>query len=72
MVIIVGIFFFRYKEIEKATNQLTHYRMPFRDQTQELVLSASRKSAAIRGYLATGNPKFKQDISEAGRTRLLL
>lgn len=65
MVIAVGAFYFQYRDIEKTTRDLTHYRMPYRDKTQELVLNASRQAAAVRGYLATGNPKFRQDIVTA-------
>ena len=65
MLMIVGTFYFQYQAIEKATDSLTHYRMPLGDKTKELALGSSREAAAIRGYLATGNPKFKQDLDQA-------
>lgn len=65
MLIIVGTFYFQYQVIEKATHSLTHYRMPLASKTEDLALESSRESAAIRGYLATGNPKFKQELEQA-------
>ncbi len=65
MLVIVGAFYVQYQVIEKATHDLTHYRMPLRDMTQKFALESSREAAAIRGYLATGNPKFKLDLDKA-------
>jgi methyl-accepting chemotaxis protein len=65
MLVIVGVFYFQYQVIEKATHDLTLYRMPLGAKTQKLALEASREAAAIRGYIATGNPKFKQDVDQA-------
>lgn len=65
MLVIVGVFYFQYQVIEKATHSLTHYRMPLGDKTKELALETAREAAAVRGFLATGNPKFKQDLEQA-------
>lgn len=65
MMVIVGTFYFQYQVIEKATNDLIHYRMPLGDMTDQLALETARQAAAVRGYLATGNPKFKQDLDQA-------
>lgn len=65
MLVIVGAFYVQYQVIEKATHDLTHYRMPLGDMTQKFALESSREAAAIRGYLATGNPKFKLDLDKA-------
>ncbi|KYZ78014.1 hypothetical protein AXX12_00265 [Anaerosporomusa subterranea] len=65
MLVIVGAFYFQYQAIEKATNTLTNYRMPLGDNTKLLALETAREAAAVRGYLATGNPRFKQDLGEA-------
>ena len=65
MLVVVGVFYFQYQVIEKATQDLTQYRMPLGDMTQKLALETARIAAANRGYLATGNPKFKQDLEQA-------
>lgn len=65
MLVIVGAFYVQYQVIEKISQELTHYRMPLGDMTQKLALEASREAAAIRGYLATDNPKFKRDLDQA-------
>ncbi len=65
MLVIVGAFYVQYQVIEKATQDLTQYRMPLGDMTQKFALESSRDAAAIRGYLATGNPKFKLDLDKA-------
>jgi len=65
MLIIVGTFYFQYQVIAKDTYELTHFRMPLVDMTQKLALEVSREAAANRGYLATGNPKFKRDLEQA-------
>ena len=67
MLVITGVFYVQYQVIEKATYDLTHYRMPLGEMTQKLALESSREAAAIRGYLATGNPKFKQDLDQANK-----
>lgn len=67
MLTIVGTFYFQYQVIETATHSLTLYRMPLGDKTKELALESSREAAAIRGYLATGNPKFKQDLAQSSK-----
>jgi len=65
MLVIVGAFYYQYQTIEQSTHDLTHVRIPLRDNTQQLALAAVREAAAIRGYLATGNPKFKDDLEQA-------
>lgn len=67
MLVIVGTFYFQYQVIETATSSLTHYRMPLGDKTQELALESAREAAAIRGYLAVGSPKFKEDLAQASK-----
>lgn len=63
--VIVGVFYYQFQAIEKLNNDITHYRIPMQTQAQDLALGAAREAAAIRGYLATGNPKFKQDLDKA-------
>jgi methyl-accepting chemotaxis protein len=65
MLIIVAAFYLQYQVIEQATHSMTHYRMPLADKTKELALETAREAAGVRGYLATGNPKFKQDLAQA-------
>ena len=65
MLVIVGAFYYQYQVIEKLNHDITHYRLPLKDKTQDLALGAAREAAAIRGYLATGNPQFKQDLEKA-------
>ena len=49
MLVVVGVFYFQYQVIEKATQDLTQYRMPLRDMTQKLALETARIAAANRG-----------------------
>lgn len=65
MLVIVGTFYFQFQVVEKVTDNLVHYRMPLGDMTDKLALETARQAAAIRGYLATGNAKFKQDLEQA-------
>lgn len=65
MLVIVGTFYFQYRVIEQATDSLTHYRIPLGDKTKELALETAREAAAVRGYLATGNLRFKQELERA-------
>lgn len=65
MLVIVGAFYYQYQVIEKLNHDITHYRLPLKDKAQDLALGAAREAAAIRGYLATGNPQFKQDLEKA-------
>jgi len=67
MLVIVGTFYYQYAEIEKISHDVMDYRIPLRDKAQTLVLGASREAAAARGYLATGNSKFKIDLEKAKR-----
>ena len=67
MLIIVGAFYFQYQVIDKTTQDLIHYRMPVGDAIQKLALESTREAAAIRGYIATGNPNFKRDLDLAVR-----
>lgn len=67
MLAVVGVFYYQYNIIDQSTNDIIGYRMPLRDNTQKLALGASREAAAIRGYLATGNPKFKRDLEQASQ-----
>ena len=65
MMIIIGVFYYQYQKIDALNDEVLHYRIPMQDKAQKLALEAARESAAIRGYLATGNPKFKQDMEKA-------
>lgn len=65
MLAVVGVFYYQYGLISQQTDEIVKYRMPLRDHTQQLALGAARDAAAIRGYIATGNPKFKYDLDQA-------
>lgn len=65
MLVIVGVFYYQYKVIEEFNYDVTNYRLPMQDKAQDMALGAAREAAASRGYLVTGNPKFKQDLEKA-------
>ena len=65
MLVIVGTFYYQYQKVETLNSGIIGYRMPLQHNAQDLALGASREAAAVRGYLATGNPKFKKDIDQA-------
>jgi len=65
MVIIVGLFFYDYYQISQLTGDALYYRSPMEKQAQRLALNTARVAAAVRGYLATGNPAFKDDLDKA-------
>ncbi|WP_378955249.1 methyl-accepting chemotaxis protein [Pelosinus sp. sgz500959] len=65
MLVIVGTFYYQYQIVEKLNSNMINYRAPLQSHAQDLALGAAREAAAIRGYLATGNPKFKKDLDQA-------
>jgi len=65
MVIIVGVFFCDYSKISNLTNDTINYRSSMQDQAQKMALNTARQAAAMRGYLASGNARFKQDLDKA-------
>lgn len=65
MAVIVGLFFYDYSKISNLTSDTIHYRGPMQDNAQKLALNTARQAAAVRGYLASGNPSFKQDLENA-------
>lgn len=64
MLIIVGAFYYQYQKIDELNNDVLHYLIPLQGKTQGLTLGVVRESSAIRGYLITGNPKFKQELDK--------
>ena len=65
MVVVAGIFFYDYYKISTLTSETIHYRGPMQDNAQKLALNTARQGAAVRGYLASGNPSFKVDFEKA-------
>ncbi|MBM7868211.1 methyl-accepting chemotaxis protein [Heliomicrobium gestii] len=65
MAVIVAVVFVQLSKIEAETQYLIEYRIQMKDNAQKLALNVARQAAGIRGYLATGNPKFKDELSKA-------
>ena len=65
MTAIVAAFYLQYRVIEQSTHMVTHYRMPLVNHAKDLALATAREAAGARGYLATGSPRFKQELNQA-------
>ncbi len=64
---IVAAFYLQYRTIDEATLNMTHFRVPMVTHTKDLAVATAREAAAARGYMVTGNARFKQDLSQASR-----
>ena len=65
MLFIVGTFYYQYQIVQELNHNVTHYLLPMQNKSQEVALGAAREATAINGFLASGNPKYKQDLDNA-------
>lgn len=65
MLFIVGTFYYQNQIVKEINHDVTHDLLPMQNKAQILALGAAREAAAINGFIASGNPKFKQDLDKA-------
>lgn len=65
MSIIVGIVYYQVTSLGKITANVSSYRVPMQVTAQDISLQFAHETAAIRGYVSSGNEKFYNDLNEA-------
>ncbi|MDR3563730.1 MAG: HAMP domain-containing methyl-accepting chemotaxis protein [Negativicutes bacterium] len=67
MAVMVAVFFYQYRQIERATADILEYRMMLLDSARKLQIAQMRTAAATRGYLMTGDARFADDLAQAAK-----
>lgn len=65
MSVIVGEVYYEVDMLGGVVQKLATHRVPMQTTAQDLSLQFAQQAAGIRGYLATGNEKFIQDLQNA-------
>ncbi|EHQ91672.1 methyl-accepting chemotaxis protein [Desulfosporosinus youngiae] len=65
MTVIVGVVYSMVTSLGGVVQNLNNQRVPMQSTAQNLSLQFARQAAGIRGYLATGNEKFLQELQDA-------
>lgn len=65
MTVIVGAVYSLVTGLGGVVQNIDSQRVPMQTATQDLALQFARQAAGIRGYLATGDDKFIQELEEA-------
>lgn len=65
MTMIVGAVYSLVTSLGGVVQNIASQRVPMQSATQDLSLQFARQAAGIRGYLATGDDKFIQELEEA-------
>lgn len=64
MAVIVGVVYYEVNMLGGVVQSIAKHRVPMQSTAQDSSLQFSQQAAAIRGYLATGNEKFLQQLQE--------
>ena len=65
MSVVVGVVYSMVTSLGGVVQTLNNQRVPMQSTAQDLSLQFARQAAGIRGFLATGNEKFVQELQDA-------
>ena len=65
MGVIVGVVYYEVNRLGGVVQAVAQHRVPMQATAQDLSFQFAQQAAAIRGYLATGNEKFIQDLQNS-------
>jgi len=68
MAVIVGMVYYEANMLGGVVQSVSKHQVPMQDAAQDLSLQFAQQAAAMRGYLATGNEKFIQQLQDAKTT----